>query len=84
MKLVNSLLVSLCVAGVASQEPVPDTSEDCNECKNTLDELQIKWNNETTVDEIVSFLWKPFIILFGDNCMLNTVCYRLPIFTISA
>jgi len=56
MKFLYSL-VSLLVIGAVAQEPIPDTTEECTECKNTLDELQIKWTNETTVDEIVSDLY---------------------------
>lgn len=44
------------------EEPVdvPDyvnvPSEECDECKNTIDALEMKWTNETTVDEILADL----------------------------
>jgi hypothetical protein len=45
-------------AMVHSQEPLPDTSEECVYCTDYIDALQIKWTNETTVEEILADLEK--------------------------
>lgn len=42
------------------EEPVPDyvvvPSEECTSCRQTIDDLEMKWTNETEVDEILSDL----------------------------
>lgn len=54
MKFVSAIFAAAAIGVAAAQEPIPDTSDECNQCKSTLDELQITWTNETTVQEIVS------------------------------
>lgn len=49
------LLTSLLALG-AAEEPAPDTSEDCMACQSYIDELQLKWTDETTVDELLDEL----------------------------
>ena len=49
-------LVSVLAFVRGQDEPTPDTSEDCLSCQAYVDDLQLKWGNETTVEEILEEL----------------------------
>jgi acid phosphatase type 7 len=54
------LLSSASSAHAWDEEPVPDyvvvPSAECTSCRQTIDDLEMKWTNETTVAEILSDL----------------------------
>lgn len=54
MKAICVIAAVLAVGG--AEEPAPDTSAECTECTDYLDELQLKWTDETTVEELLADL----------------------------
>ena len=72
-----SLLLTLVTSGLAKEEPLPDTSEGCNLCKQTIDDLQFKWTNQSSIDSMVADLIAECDAKYSKNPVRRQICSDL-------